>query len=272
MKKALLISAALLGAVSFAGAQSLKVGALNSAVDFSAYNRAEGTLQWCGEAASAIGAGEDVAYSFDQAGRWDAEDLAEFSDGTWSVVSVEFAINAVPTKATPMVWDADGAILAQGDLFEFPEPGFYTLNVTHKLVANENYHIGIRINTEKDYPAVTDAGPATPGYGDLMRFEEEDGTYGGFVSIKNQWGIDKNNYLIVHLSNEGTSINAILTNDPANAYVQNGVINVTGANGRQVSLYNMNGQLVYSGVDTTIPAQKGMYVLRVGARSFKLAI
>ncbi|WP_373701518.1 T9SS type A sorting domain-containing protein, partial [Porphyromonas loveana] len=62
------------------------------------------------------------------------------------------------------------------------------------------------------------------------------------------------------------------TNDPANAYVQNGVINVTGANGRQVSLYNMNGQLVYSGVDTTIPAQKGMYVLRVGARTFKLAI
>ncbi len=83
--------------------------------------------------------------------------------------------------------------------------------------------------------------------------------------------LNYNFYIVAYVSNE-TGVEAVLTNDPANAYVQNGVINVTGANGRQVSLYNMNGQLVYSGVDTTIPAQKGMYVLRVGARTFKLAI
>ncbi len=275
MKKALLIGAALLGAVTFAGAQSLSVAKSQYKLTKPAQPREEVALQVCGELPEpeeVAGIGTNQKALMAAAAKFETEDLENYVG--WEIKKIAFFPTQEQCKYNAMVWADDMTVLGEaGD--QAPELGAintHALKAGVKIEAGKTYFVGYRADTETGHPLGCDAGPAVDGYGDLISLSEDGVTLPMFISLHQAVpSLDYNFYIVAYVSNE-TGVEAVLTNDPANAYVQNGVINVTGANGRQVSLYNMNGQLVYSGVDTTIPAQKGMYVLRVGARSFKLAI
>lgn len=273
MKKALLIGAALLGAVSFAGAQSLSaIKVQNNSVS---QPREEATIQVCGELPeeiSCIGTNQPAIIA--AAAKFDTDDLENYVG--WEIKSVDFFPGYQACKYTSTVWDDDMTILGQS---EDSDPVMQTINnlalkTGVKIEAGKNYTIGYIANTEGGFPIGCDQGPAVDGYGDLISMSEDGGaTFPAFVSLHQAVAsLDYNFYIVVHLS-KGEGIEAVLSNDKANAYVQNGVIYVAGANGRQVSLFDMNGKVVYTGVSETIAApQKGMYILRVGTKSIKLAI
>lgn len=65
-----------------------------------------------------------------------------------------------------------------------------------------------------------------------------------------------------------------VANDGVNVMASDGIINVIGVReGQPVEVYNVSGQLLYSGNDTTISiAVKGLYVVRVNNKSFKVLL
>ena len=272
MKKALLIGAALFGAVSFAGAQSLSSVQVKANLAQQT-SREEATLQICGQLpqnANIVGVSKKAVLF--GAARFDMEDLEQYVG--WSIKAIDFFPGEENCMYNAMVWDMDQKVLAESGDFA-PTMGIInqlSLTTPLPIAAETGYYIGYRADTEAGHPLGCEAGPAISGYGDLIAQANENGDMGAFQSLVSiAPSLNFNIYIVAHLTSE-TGVETVLTNDPVKVYVQNDVINVTGANGRQVFLYNMNGQLVYSGVNTTIPAQKGMYVLRVGARSYKLAI
>ena len=61
--------------------------------------------------------------------------------------------------------------------------------------------------------------------------------------------------------------------DEISVIVQDGEIVVNGIENDLVEVYNFNGQLVYSGNDTTIAvADKGIYIVKVTGKTFKVAL
>ena len=53
--------------------------------------------------------------------------------------------------------------------------------------------------------------------------------------------------------------------------VENGNIVIKGADNAMIEVYSLNGQCVYSGIETTISiAAKGLYVVKVNGKSFKV--
>lgn len=54
--------------------------------------------------------------------------------------------------------------------------------------------------------------------------------------------------------------------------VQSGAIEVSGAEGERVEIYNLSGQCVYSGMETTIPVAKGIYIVRVAGTVHKVIL
>ncbi|ATS03470.1 hypothetical protein [Porphyromonas gingivalis] len=273
MKKALLIGAALLGAVSFASAQSLStIKVQNNSVQ---QPREEATIQVCGELAeqvTCIGTNEPAIIA--AAAKFDTDDLENYVG--WEIMSVDFFPGHQACKYTSTVWADDMTILGQS---EDSDPEMQTINnlalkTGVKIEAGKNYIVGYIANTAGGFPVGCDKGPAVDGYGDLVSISEDGGaSFPPFESLHQAVPtLNYNIYVVVHLK-KGEGVEAVLTNDKANAYVQNGVIYVAGANGRQVSLFDMNGKVVYTGVSETIAVpQKGMYILRVGAKSIKLAI
>ena len=273
MKKHYLFGAALLGAVSFAGAQSLSaIKVQNNSVQ---QPREEATIQVCGDLAqqvTTIGTGGPLIIA--AAAKFDTDDLENYVG--WEIMSVDFFPGHQECKYTSTVWADDMTILGQS---EDSDPVMQNINnlalkTGVKIEAGKNYIVGYIANTEGGYPIGCDQGPAVDGYGDLFSVSEDGGaTFPPFGSLHQEAPtLNYNFYIVVHLS-KGEGVEAVLTNDKANAYVQNGIIYVAGANGRQVSLFDMNGKVVYTGVSETIAApQKGMYILRVGTKSIKLAI
>ena len=54
---------------------------------------------------------------------------------------------------------------------------------------------------------------------------------------------------------------------------QDGEIVVNGIKDVSIDVYNLNGQLVYTGNDTTIAvADKGLYIVKVSGKTFKIAL
>lgn len=272
MKKALLIGAALLGAVSFAGAQSLSaIKVQNNSVQ---QPREEATIQVCGdlgEQVSSIGTNGPALMA--AAAKFDSDDLENYVG--WEIKSVDFFPGYEDCKYTSAVWADDMTVLgeSQESAPTMGQINNLALKAGVKIEASKTYTIGYIANTNGGYPLGCDPGPAIDGYGDLISLSEDGETLPPFASLHQEVpSLNYNFYIVVHLS-KGEGVEAVLTNDKANAYVQNGVIYVAGANGRQVSLFDMNGKVVYTGVSETIAApQKGMYILRVGTKSIKLAI
>lgn len=61
--------------------------------------------------------------------------------------------------------------------------------------------------------------------------------------------------------------------DEINVIAQDGEIVVNGIENAMVEVYNINGQLVYSGNDTTIAvAGKGIYIVKVSDKTFKVTL
>ena len=52
-----------------------------------------------------------------------------------------------------------------------------------------------------------------------------------------------------------------------------GSIEIAGADNAPVEVYNLSGQLVYSGTETTVGGlARGIYIVRVSGRTFKVAL
>ena len=62
-------------------------------------------------------------------------------------------------------------------------------------------------------------------------------------------------------------------NDALSVTVNGGSIEIDGAGNASVEVYNLSGQLVYSGTETTVGGlARGIYIVRVSGRTFKVAL
>ena len=69
---------------------------------------------------------------------------------------------------------------------------------------------------------------------------------------------------------ESSGVESTLT-DEVDVSVENGNIVIKGADNAMIEVYSLNGQCVYSGIETTISiAAKGLYVVKVNGKSFKV--
>ena len=83
----------------------------------------------------------------------------------------------------------------------------------------------------------------------------------------NQW---KEFFFIKDL--ESSSVESTLADD-VNISVENGNIVVIGTENVNIEVYNVNGQCIYNGTATTIPINaKGLYIVKVGNKSFKVIL
>ncbi len=61
--------------------------------------------------------------------------------------------------------------------------------------------------------------------------------------------------------------------DDVSVTAKGGNIEIGGADNTQVEVYNLSGQLVYSGTDTTVGGlAHGIYIVRVAGQTFKVAL
>ena len=61
--------------------------------------------------------------------------------------------------------------------------------------------------------------------------------------------------------------------DAVSITVNGGSIEIDGAGNASVEVYNLSGQLVYSGIETTVGGlARGIYIVRVSGRTFKVAL
>lgn len=281
MKKALLIGAALLGTVCFAGAQTLSSAKMHVNKTMDQTPREEATLQFCGDLPEP---GPDVQYNFVGvndpavlfgAALFESTDLEEYAG--WEIRSIDIFGNVQGAVFNGMVWNMDQEVLAESGDYPLSSETLITnlpLQSPYKIKAGDDLYVGYRVDTPSGFPMGLDFNEAEQGYGDLISMYGEDGNMTPFASLfeVTQGAINNNFYIVARLSNE-TGVEAVITNDKIAAVVNNGVITVKGANGRQVSLVDMTGKVVYTGTATTIAApQKGVYILRVGNRNLKLAI
>ena len=74
-------------------------------------------------------------------------------------------------------------------------------------------------------------------------------------------------------SGESSGIDNIGAKEEISVISRNGYIEITGVENQEVEVYNLSGQLVYGGTETTInvPA-KGIYIVRVAGQTFKVAL
>jgi len=74
-------------------------------------------------------------------------------------------------------------------------------------------------------------------------------------------------------SGESGGIDNMGTKEEISVISRNGYIEITGVENQEVEVYNLSGQLVYGGTETTInvPA-KGIYIVRVAGQTFKVAL
>ena len=77
----------------------------------------------------------------------------------------------------------------------------------------------------------------------------------------------------VDFDKPGSVGDAVSENGGVHVAANNGSIEITGADNAVITVYNINGQLVYSGTDTiiSVPA-KGIYIVRVKGQTFKVAL
>ena len=62
-------------------------------------------------------------------------------------------------------------------------------------------------------------------------------------------------------------------NDAISVTAKNSLITISGADNIVVEVYNLSGQLVYSGTDTVINVpSKGIYLVRISGKTFKIAV
>lgn len=74
-------------------------------------------------------------------------------------------------------------------------------------------------------------------------------------------------------SGESSGIDNIGAKEEISVISRNGYIEITGVENQEVEVYNLSGQLVYGGTETTInvPA-KGIYIVKVAGQTFKVAL
>ena len=61
--------------------------------------------------------------------------------------------------------------------------------------------------------------------------------------------------------------------DAVSITVNGGSIEIDGAGNASVEVYNLSGQLVYSGTETTVGGlARGIYIVRVAGQTFKVAL
>ena len=74
-------------------------------------------------------------------------------------------------------------------------------------------------------------------------------------------------------SGESSGIDNMGAKEEISVISRNGYIEITGVENQEVEVYNLSGQLVYGGTETTInvPA-KGIYIVRVAGQTFKVAL
>ena len=74
-------------------------------------------------------------------------------------------------------------------------------------------------------------------------------------------------------SGESGGIDNIGAKEEISVISRNGYIEITGVENQEVEVYNLSGQLVYGGTETTInvPA-KGIYIVQVAGQTFKVAL
>ena len=77
----------------------------------------------------------------------------------------------------------------------------------------------------------------------------------------------------VDYDNPGSVEDAVSENDGVHVVANNDSIEITGADNAVKTVYNINGQLVYSGTDTIISVpENGIYIVRVEGQTFKVAL
>ena len=64
-----------------------------------------------------------------------------------------------------------------------------------------------------------------------------------------------------------------MEDDAVSVTAKGGSIEITGADNAHIEVYNLSGQLVYSGTDITVDSlARGIYIIRVAGQTFKIAL
>ena len=64
-----------------------------------------------------------------------------------------------------------------------------------------------------------------------------------------------------------------VASDAVSVTAKGGSIEIAGADNARVEVYNLSGQLVYSGTDATVGGlARGIYIVRVAGQTFKVAL
>ena len=72
---------------------------------------------------------------------------------------------------------------------------------------------------------------------------------------------------------EFSAIEATLTDNSMNVYVENGNIVVNGADNANIEVYNVNGQCIYNGMGAIISMNiKGIYIVKIKDKTFKVVL
>lgn len=78
--------------------------------------------------------------------------------------------------------------------------------------------------------------------------------------------------ILSYMDTEATGITSQKLNDNVSVYPTDGRIVVEGADGKQMQVYTIDGRMVYSGKAANVSSKSGLYVVRVGNKSYKVVV
>ena len=78
--------------------------------------------------------------------------------------------------------------------------------------------------------------------------------------------------ILSYMDTEATGITSQKLNDNVSVYPTDGRIVVEGADGKPMQVYTIDGRMVYSGKAANVSSKSGLYVVRVGNKSYKVVV
>lgn len=78
--------------------------------------------------------------------------------------------------------------------------------------------------------------------------------------------------ILSYMDTEATGITSQKLNDNISVYPTDGRIVVEGADGKPMQVYTIDGRMVYSGKAANVSSKSGLYIVRVGNKSYKVVV
>ncbi|MDD4673391.1 MAG: T9SS type A sorting domain-containing protein [Bacteroidales bacterium] len=239
----------------------------------------EGWIQWDdGQNASAVGS-DQSPLQFDVAAKWDSEDLAPLKE--MMITKVAFFPTSSSCNYSIRIWNNmnespildDEVSVVVGEWNEFILSDSIYLETFNELWVG--YH---NINTQADYSAGIDNGPAVTGKGDFVRLYEG-GSPGSWDNIS-ALGIDNNWNIKFYIEpkttvgvNDIVSLSANIYPNPAKESLNISSKSII----ETVTIYNINGQKLleepvfnYTHRINTAGFEAGVYLIQIESKGERI--